>query len=73
MNSFFYLIWDLNSFKPISMKLSLVTAIVLLLCIPASAQKADFKSAEKFRAENLTPKYGDLNVSANWIEDSDIF
>lgn len=55
------------------MKLSLVIAIILLLCIPASAQKADFKSAEKFRAENLTPKYGDLNVSANWIEDSDIF
>jgi dipeptidyl-peptidase-4 len=39
----------------------------------AAAQKADFKAAEKFRAENLTPKYGDLAVNANWIESSDIF
>ena len=38
-----------------------------------TAQKADFKAAEKFRAENLTPKYGDLSVNANWIEESDIF
>lgn len=37
------------------------------------AQKADFKAAEKFRADNLTPKYGDLAVNANWIEESDIF
>ena len=39
----------------------------------STAQKADFKSAEKFRADNLTPKYGDLAVNANWIEESDIF
>ena len=39
----------------------------------ATAQKADFKAAEKFRADNLTPKYGDLAVNANWIEESDIF
>ena len=38
-----------------------------------TAQKADFKAAEKFRADNLTPKYGDLSVNANWIEESDIF
>ncbi len=37
------------------------------------AQKGDFKTAEKFREENLTPKYGDLEVKANWIEESDIF
>jgi dipeptidyl-peptidase 4 len=37
------------------------------------AQKADFKAAEKFRADNLTPKYGDLAVNANWIEESDVF
>ena len=39
----------------------------------STAQKADFKAAEKFRADNLTPKYGDLAVNANWIEESDIF
>jgi hypothetical protein len=37
------------------------------------AQKADFKAAEKFRADNLTPKYGDLAVNPNWIEESDFF
>lgn len=48
---------------------------MLFVCISASsfAQKADFKSAEKFRSDNLTPAYGDLSVDANWIEDSDIF
>jgi dipeptidyl aminopeptidase/acylaminoacyl peptidase len=38
-----------------------------------NGQKGDFKAAEKFRADNLTPKYGDLTVNANWIEESDIF
>jgi dipeptidyl-peptidase-4 len=37
------------------------------------AQKADFKAAEKFRGDNLKPRYGDLSVNANWIEESDIF
>jgi dipeptidyl-peptidase-4 len=37
------------------------------------SQKADFKAAEKFRADNLTPKYGDLSVNPDWIEESDIF
>jgi hypothetical protein len=48
---------------------------IFLLIIPltANAQKADFKAAEKFRAENLVTKYGDLAVNANWIENSDIF
>ncbi|TAL63734.1 MAG: S9 family peptidase, partial [Bacteroidetes bacterium] len=39
----------------------------------SGAQKADFWAAEKFRDDNLTPKYGDLSVNANWIEESDIF
>ena len=47
--------------------------ILLALSHFLFAQKADFKAAEKFRAENLTPKYGDLTVNANWIEESDIF
>ena len=49
--------------------------ILVLSAFPlfSTAQKADFKSAEKFRADNLTPKYGDLAVNANWIEESDIF
>lgn len=38
-----------------------------------SAQKADFQAAEKFRADNLVSKYGDLAVNANWIGSSDIF
>jgi dipeptidyl aminopeptidase/acylaminoacyl peptidase len=36
-------------------------------------QKADFKAAEKFRGDNLIPKYGDLSIVPNWIEESDIF
>jgi dipeptidyl-peptidase 4 len=39
----------------------------------STAQKADFKAAEKFRADNLAPAYGDLAVNPNWIEESDIF
>lgn len=48
---------------------------IMLFIIPifAISQKADFKAAEKFRADNLIPKYGDLAVNANWIEESDIF
>ncbi len=44
-----------------------------MLSFFANAQKADFKAAEKFRAENLVTKYGDLAVNAKWIESSDIF
>jgi dipeptidyl-peptidase 4 len=47
--------------------------ILLTFSICLTAQKADFKAAEKFRGDNLTPKYGDLAVNANWIEESDIF
>jgi dipeptidyl-peptidase 4 len=49
------------------------TLILLALSLVLKAQKADFKAAEKFRADNLTPKYGDLAVNANWIEESDVF
>jgi len=38
-----------------------------------SAQKADFRSAEKFRGENLAPRYYDLSVNPEWIEESDFF
>ena len=47
--------------------------IFITLTLFASAQKADFKAAEKYRADNLTPAYGDLAVNPNWIEESDIF
>jgi hypothetical protein len=48
---------------------------LLFVSLPliVAAQKADFRAAEKFRADNLTPKYGDLTVNASWIEESDIF
>jgi dipeptidyl-peptidase 4 len=47
--------------------------IFISISIYSNAQKADFKAAEKFRAENLTSKYGDLSVNANWISKTDIF
>jgi len=55
------------------MKRIMLFQILLILFISSTAQKADFKAAEKFRADNLTPKYGDLAVNASWIEESDIF
>jgi dipeptidyl aminopeptidase/acylaminoacyl peptidase len=56
------------------MKPSFFSLLFLFLCaIIGTAQKADFKAAEKFRADNLTPKYGDLSVNPGWIEESDIF
>ncbi len=47
--------------------------VIITFSLIANGQKADFKAAEKYRAENLVPKYGDLSVNANWIEGSDIF
>jgi dipeptidyl-peptidase 4 len=47
--------------------------IIITFPLIANGQKADFSAAEKFRAENLAPKYGDLSVNANWIEGSDVF
>jgi dipeptidyl aminopeptidase/acylaminoacyl peptidase len=56
------------------MKFSSFLLILFIFCsLFVTAQKADFKAAEKFRADNLTPKYGDLSVNATWIEESDIF
>jgi len=51
----------------------LFVPLILLLQPVAFSQKADFQAAEKFRAENLIPRYGDLSLNANWIEESDIF
>ena len=47
--------------------------ILLSISFLSIAQKADFAAAEKFRADNLAPKYGDMAVNASWIEESDIF
>jgi dipeptidyl-peptidase 4 len=56
------------------MKKSLLSLIFSIFSVlTAISQKADFKAAEKFRADNLTPKYGDLSVAPTWIEESDIF
>lgn len=55
------------------MKHLLFFIIAVSLSIFTNAQKADFKAAEKFSEENLTSKYGDLDVVGNWIEESDIF
>jgi dipeptidyl-peptidase 4 len=55
------------------MKHLLFTAVLIMISLSSHAQKADFRAAEKFRADNLVPKYGDLSVNASWIEESDIF
>jgi len=47
--------------------------VIITFSLMANGQKADFKAAEKYRDENLSHKYGDLSVNANWIEGSDIF
>ena len=55
------------------MKQFFLFLVLISFSLSGSAQKADFRAAEKFRGDNLTPKYGDLSVSATWIEESDIF
>ena len=55
------------------MKPDLLFLVFFVSTLVASAQKADFKAAEKFRGDNLAPKYYDLSVNPNWIEESDIF
>ena len=55
------------------MKRLCFSQLLLAVSVISFAQKADFKAAEKFRGDNLIPKYGDLAVNANWIEESDIF
>lgn len=49
------------------------SAFICFYMVTLNGQKADFNAAEKFRGDNLTPKYGDLSVNSNWIEESDIF
>ncbi len=52
----------------------LLTLILMSLVFSiSSAQKADFRAAEKFRDENLSSRVGDLQVNPTWIEESDIF
>jgi len=46
---------------------------IFLSFVGAYSQKADFKTAEKFRGDNITSRYGDLSVNPTWIEESDIF
>jgi dipeptidyl aminopeptidase/acylaminoacyl peptidase len=55
------------------MKNLLFLPILLCLSLYSGAQKADFRAAEKFREDNLNSKVGDLEVTANWIEENDIF
>ena len=55
------------------MKRLVLLALALSSAFLSNAQKADFKAAEKFRADNLASRTGDLSVAANWIEESDIF
>jgi dipeptidyl-peptidase 4 len=55
------------------MKPILFFLVFFVSTLLALAQKADFKAAEKFRGENLAPKYYDLSVNPTWIEESDIF
>jgi dipeptidyl-peptidase-4 len=55
------------------MKRQLLLLSILSLSLLTAAQKADFHAAEKFREDNLTPKYGDLEVNANWIGNNDVF
>ena len=63
---------DINRNFMLMKRLWFIQALIAI-SFPLAAQKADFKAAEKFRADNLAPKYGDLTVNANWIEESDIF
>ena len=55
------------------MKHLLFSLIIVSFSLLINAQKADFKAAEKFSEENLITKYGDLDVTGNWLEESDIF
>jgi dipeptidyl-peptidase 4 len=55
------------------MKRLMTLCAILLMAASLSAQKANFRAAEKFSPENLRPTVGDLSVSAQWIHDFDIF
>lgn len=52
----------------------LVLIIVIVSAFAGlNGQKADFKTAEKFRAENMASRIGDLTVKANWINETNRF
>jgi dipeptidyl aminopeptidase/acylaminoacyl peptidase len=68
-----YYSYTIIYYRALKLKKPTGVIIFILFSLFINAQKADFKAAEKFRAENLTPKYGDLSVNANWIEGSDVF
>ena len=53
-------------------KLFLFVALISIT-LSVLAQKADFKSAEKFRSANMSAKVGDMSVRANWINETDKF
>jgi dipeptidyl aminopeptidase/acylaminoacyl peptidase len=55
------------------MKRIIIIPILLHFSVLAISQKANFKAAEKFLEDNLTNKTGDLEIIANWIEETDIF
>lgn len=59
--------------KSLNMRRLLVIALLLSGCIGLFAQRADFKTAEKFKTSNLSSKVGDLSVKPNWINDSNKF
>jgi hypothetical protein len=54
------------TYKQIPMKPTVFMLLLLILCsLYSTAQKADFKAAEKFRADNLASRDGDLSVNAD--------
>lgn len=55
------------------MKKIVTTFFMAFIAISLSAQKADFQAAEKFSAANLNGKTGDLSVTPQWIDDTDLF
>lgn len=55
------------------MKKLLVLTLLVMASVSLMGQKADFKSAEKFRSANMSAKVGDLSVRANWINETNKF
>ena len=55
------------------MKKILLLFAFVSISLSMFSQKADFKSADKFRSSNMSPKVGDLSVRANWIHESNKF
>lgn len=55
------------------MKRAFILILILSIAVVSYSQKADFKTAEKFRSSNLRIKTGDTRVSPNWIHESNKF